>query len=195
MWMKCLAISIFAFAGLLVCSGHEGDGDISYILVEFPEEGLWQVSARLDGEAIFLSFAEGWPNAQAYADLSELYWDFKRSGGEIRDQFLEAALAHIRVEIDGVEQAFEAKFLRDPTFDYRSSKGNSMWGMVAFTGVLPDDPERFQVLFPESYHPLQYEIQVPASDTSVKELLRPRTGQVPRAFLFESGTFAPREVE
>jgi len=188
LWLLSCVVALSSF-------GHEADGDISYILVEFPEEGVWQLSARLDAEALFLSFAEGWPTESTYAELAALYWNFENSGSEIRERFLVEAAKHIRVEIDGAPRSLEhPKISLDPAFSYESSQGEAMWGLVEFSGPLPQSADRFQVYFPESYYPLQYEVRMSGPDDSSKEFFRPRSGQLPRPFLFDSGAFAPRSL-
>jgi len=174
---------------------HETDDDISFVKIEFPGNGVWKASARLDGEAIFLSLAEGWPNEAEYSRLKDLYWDFSKTGSELRLIFLEAIAGHIVFKAGSRELPYEYNCSIDPEFDYEASLGQSFWGLVEYTGTLPENAESFVTEIPPSYFPLQYEIQLPGRDDSLKEFFRPRKGRAPRPFRFMDESFEPVETD
>lgn len=182
--------AIFAIGLGLSGFCHETDDDISFLRIEFPEQGIWKASAQLDGEAIFLSLAEGWPDAATYARLQALYWDFSKTGAELRLPFLEAIAPHITFKADGQVLAYAYKCSLDPEFDYEASLGQSFRGLVEYSGKLPAGVESFIAEIPPSYNPLQYAIQVPGRDQTLTQLFRPRTGHAPRPFLFKAGNFS-----
>ncbi len=170
--------------------GHETDDDISFLRIEFPSPGIWKATARLDGEAIFLSLAEGWPNEVEYARLKALYWDFSKTGAELRLIFLEALARQITFQADGRVLARTYTCSKDPAFDYAASLGQSFWGLVEYRGELPEKTESFVAQIPASYYPLQYEIRLSEQDETLKELFRPRSGREPRPFLLRQARFA-----
>lgn len=174
---------------------HETDDDISFVRIEFPEKGMWKASARLDGEAIFLSLAKGWPNETEYSRLEKLYWDFSKTGSELRLIFLEAIAAHIVFKADGEVLPYTYKCSIDPDFDYEASRGQSFWGLVEYTGQLPKGAEIFVTEIPPSYYPLQYEIRLPGRDELLKEFFRPREGRAPRPFRFMDESFLRLDPE
>jgi hypothetical protein len=182
--------AIVAFGICLNGIYHETDDDISFVRIEFPEKGIWKASARLDGEAIFLSLAEGWPNEAEYSRLKELYWDFSKTGSELRLLFLEAIAGHIIFKADGRVLPCEYNYSIDPEFDYDASQGQSFWGLVEYTGKLPESAESFIAEIPPAYFPLQYEIQIRGRDELLKEFFRPRTGRAPRPYLIMDESFA-----
>lgn len=185
--------TILAFGLCSNCLSHETDDDISFVRITFPEKGTWKASARLDGEAIFLSLAEGWPNEAEYSRLKDLYWDFSKTGSELRLTFLKAVAEHIIFKADGQVLDCEYKYSLDPEFDYEASRGQSFWGLVEYTGKLPENAESFIAEIPPAYYPLQYEVEIKESDLLLKELFRPRKGRAPRPFHFKDNTFS-REV-
>lgn len=182
------ALLLHGLCQMALC--HETDDDISFLRIEFPSPGTWKATARLDGEAIFLSLAEGWPNEAEYARLQALYWDFSKPGAELRLIFLAALARHISFQADGRVLAHTYTCSMDPAFDYAASQGQSLWGLVEYSGKLPEKTESFVAQIPASYYPLQYEIHLSEQNESLKELFRPRTGREPRPFLLRQARFA-----
>lgn len=154
--------------------------------IRFPSPSQWQVSIRLDGEAIFLNLPNDWPNMSEFKSLEELYTNETLTGDEIRIPILESLAKHIRFLVDDKPISYESRFSKDPEFDYEPSFGESLWGLIEYEGLLPQRAKSFRLHFPREYYPLVINLYPANSKALLTDIFPAGLTRPPEPYFFES---------